>query len=104
MGLLGPKIEPKDGTGVRYHAKERPKATGGSEWYFQGLECSLIATSMLLVRIMIGKVTEGNRVVEILHNTPIRIGQPEWNCVSWVKEALEMLNADGKALGTSTFE
>jgi hypothetical protein len=32
------------------------------------------------------------------------LGQPGWNCVFWVKEALEMLKADPKALGTSVVE
>ncbi|KAJ5780060.1 hypothetical protein N7457_005220 [Penicillium paradoxum] len=50
---------------------------------------------------MVGKVADGNRLVKILRNTPIRQGQPGWNCVSWVKEALEMLKDDSKALGTS---
>ncbi|EAW22827.1 uncharacterized protein NFIA_015200 [Aspergillus fischeri NRRL 181] len=60
--------------------------------------------TMLLVRIMVGKVADGNRLVEILRNTPIRQGQPGWNCVSWVKEALDKLKVDSKALGTSVIE
>ncbi|KAJ5200318.1 hypothetical protein N7491_008881 [Penicillium cf. griseofulvum] len=59
---------------------------------------------MLLVRITVGKVEDGNRLVEILRNTPIRQGQLGWNCVSWVKEALETLKVDPKALGTSVTE
>ena len=59
---------------------------------------------MLLIRIVVGKVVDGNRLVEILRNTPIRQGQPGWNCVLWVKEALEMLKVDTKALGTSVVE
>ena len=90
--------------GVRYHAKERPKLGGGSEWYFEERECPVIPTSMLLVRIMIGKVEDGDRLVENLRNTPVPKGQPEWNCVFWVKEALETLRADSKALGTNVTE
>jgi hypothetical protein len=102
--IVGPKIEAEDSMGVRYHAKERPKLAGGFEWYFEERECPLISTSMLLVRAMVGKVTDGNRLVEILRNTPIRQGQPGWNRVSWVKEALETLDADSKALGTRVTE
>lgn len=81
--------------GIRYHAKERPKLVGGSEWKFEERECSLSSTSMLLVRIVVGKVADGNRLVEMLRNTPIREGEPE---------SLEMLKADNKALGTSVVE
>jgi hypothetical protein len=58
---------------------------------------------MLLVRIMVGKVADGHRLVEILRGTPIRGGQPGWNCISWVKEALEVL-AEERALGTSVLD
>lgn len=77
---------------------------GGSEWFFEERECPLAPTSMLLVRIMVGKVADGIRLVEILRRTPIRQGQPGWNCVFWVKEALETIKRDGKAVGTSVIE
>ncbi|KAJ5738067.1 hypothetical protein N7493_001222 [Penicillium malachiteum] len=102
--IVGPKVEADDGMGVRYHAKERPKFGGGSEWSFEERDCPLSPTSMLLVRVMVGKVADGNRLVEILRNTPIREGQPGWNCVFWVKEALERLQVDPKALGTNAVE
>jgi hypothetical protein len=102
--IVGPKFETTDAMGVRYHAKERADPAGGSEWFFEERKCSLEATSMLLVRVMVGKVADGNRLVEILRNTPIRQGQPGWNCVLWVKEALETLKPDPKALGTSVVE
>ncbi|PGH03434.1 hypothetical protein AJ80_08682 [Polytolypa hystricis UAMH7299] len=101
--IFGLKVEAEYGMGVRYHAKERPKLGGGSEWLLEARECPLAPTSMLLVRIMVGKVADGNRLVEILRNMPIR-QQPGWHCVSWVKEALEMLKADTKALGTGVIE
>ena len=66
----------------------------GSEWFLEERECPLAPTSMLLVRIMVGKVVDGNRLVEILRNTPIRQGQPGWNCVFWVRKALGMSVAE----------
>lgn len=102
--IVGPKVEEEGGIGVRYHAKERPKLGGGSEWHFEERESPLAPTSMLLVRVMVGKVADGNQLVESLRSTPIRQAQPGWNCVSWVKEALEKLKADTKALGTSVIE
>ncbi|TVY47527.1 hypothetical protein LOCC1_G003694 [Lachnellula occidentalis] len=99
--LVGPKTEVENGKGIRFHAKERMLAAGQSEWYFEERDVGLLATSMQLVRIMIGKIEKMDRLVSILRRVPIRQGQRGWNCVSWVKEALESLNADGKALGTS---
>jgi len=102
--LIGPKNEVEDGRGIRFHAKERMTAAGKSEWFFEERDTTLLATSMLLVRIMIGKVEKMDRLVKTLRSVPIRQGQLGWNCVSWVKEALEALNTDGKILGTKVTE
>jgi len=99
--LVGPKMEVESGRGTRYHAMERMNEAGRSQWYFEERDVTLLATSMLLVRIMIGKVMKKDRIASVLHNVPIRQGEMGWNCVSWVKEALRDLDADGKALGTS---
>ena len=97
---MGPKKEFEDRRGMRYHAKERISARGKSEWFFEGEDVSLRATNMLLVRITIAKVLDNQRLKGILRQIPIKQGEPGWNCVIWVKEALEALRADEKALGT----
>ncbi|CAG8181686.1 unnamed protein product [Penicillium salamii] len=102
--MVGPKLESKYGKGVRYHAKEHMEMGVASRWKFEEIDCSLVASSMVLVRIMVGKVKDGKRLVEIIRSTPIREGQQGWNCVSWVKEALERLEADPQALGTNVLE
>jgi hypothetical protein len=58
-------MEIKGGKGIRYHAKERPKQGGGSEWFFEGRDCPLYPTNMLLVRIMIGKLRETRRTLPL---------------------------------------
>jgi hypothetical protein len=101
--LVGPKLEDGGRRGMRYHAKERVTPSG-SQWVFDEHDIPLAPTGMLLVRIMIGKVEDKARLVHVLRNTPIRQGQPGWNCVIWVKEVLEGLKAGGKAMGTSVLE
>ena len=59
---------------------------------------------MLLVRVMVGKVVDNQRLESILRTTPIRQGEVGWNCISWVQEALERLQADKQTLGTSMTE
>ena len=102
--LVGPKTEMEGGYGMRYHAKGRPKQGGVSEWYFEERDCPLAPTNMMLVRIMIAKVEDNDQLLSVLRSTPIRQGEHGWNCVSWIKEALEKLEANGKALGTSVTE
>jgi len=101
--LVGPKEEAEGGKGMRYHAKERVTDSGVS-WIFEEKEVGLLATSMLLVRVMIAKVEDKNRLVSILRSTPVRQGAAGWNCVGWVQEALQSLAADKKALGTGVVD
>ncbi|KAF1840070.1 uncharacterized protein K460DRAFT_380982 [Cucurbitaria berberidis CBS 394.84] len=90
--LVGPKDEVGDGIGMRYHAKERIIGPNASAWVFEERKTTLSATSMLLV------------LISIVRNTPVRQGVAGWNCVGWVQEAMQNLEADGKALGTSVTE
>jgi hypothetical protein len=101
--LVGPKLEDDESRGMRYHAKERV-TQNKTEWVLDEQDISLRPTSMILVRIMIGKVEDKARLVSVLRNTPMRQGLPGWNCVTWVKEVLEGLKADGRAMGTSVLE
>ncbi|KAI1881732.1 hypothetical protein JX265_000558 [Neoarthrinium moseri] len=105
--LTGPKTERDEPTGKRYHAKEQMISIRGhiqSQWQFDERDVSMLATSMILVRIVVGKIKDRKRVASILRSIPIRGDQPGWNCVGWVKEALEALGKDGKALGTSVID
>jgi hypothetical protein len=54
---------------------------------------------MLLIRMMIGKIAKMDRLVNIIRSILIKQGEPGWKCIAWVKEGLEALLADGKALG-----
>ncbi|KAH9863394.1 hypothetical protein IAQ61_009671 [Plenodomus lingam] len=98
--LVGPKNEVANGKGMRYHAKERIVGSNASEWYFEEREIGLGQTLMVLIRVMIAKVEDRDRIISIIRNTPIRQGVAGWNCVGWLQEALQRLEADGKALGT----
>ncbi|KAK8103192.1 hypothetical protein PG984_016338 [Apiospora sp. TS-2023a] len=55
---------------------------------------------MLLIRIVVGKIKDMNRLRAILDRTPLRPEVKGWNCVEWVREALLAAAHDGKALGT----
>lgn len=71
------------------------------EWVFEERP---LATEMLLVRIVIAKIKNQASLEKILRSVPIRQGEPGWNCVGWVKEALHLLVAGDKALGTNVAE
>lgn len=72
-----------------------------SLWEFEERDISMAQTAMVLVRVVVGKVANVTRLVSTIRSTPLNGDQPGWNCVEWVKDALEALKKDGRALGTS---
>lgn len=101
--MVGPKIEAEGKHGTRHHAKETITANG-SQWIYEKVTVSLAPNSMQLVRVMVGKVQNQHRLESVLSRVPIRSETPGWNCVGWLQEALQELESDGKALGTSRTE
>jgi hypothetical protein len=85
--------------GRRMHAKEKMTTEDGTPRYVREFEDK--ETSMVLVRILVGRVESMERLSSVLRSVPVKVAVPGWDCVSWVREALEALEKDGKALGTS---
>jgi hypothetical protein len=99
--LVGPKHEDSNSKGKRFHVKETMTTVDGrtqSRWVFEEREIGMNPTAMILVRVVVGKVSNAERVAAVLREVPVRDNQSGWNCVWWLREALEMLRADGKAL------
>ncbi|KAF2170320.1 hypothetical protein M409DRAFT_19142 [Zasmidium cellare ATCC 36951] len=96
--LVGPKKESANPTpGTRFRVKNSP-----SRWVYEETHLSNVQmTKQLLARILIAKVEDYERLVSILRNVPIVQGDPSWRCWSWIASALEMLEKDGKAVGTA---
>ncbi|KAK4148703.1 hypothetical protein C8A00DRAFT_47513 [Chaetomidium leptoderma] len=88
--LIGPKVEAQDQIpGVRYH--EVPLR-------------NVRSTVNLLARILVAKIEDEARLVEILRSTPIVQGDSESSCITWLADALRRIREDGKAVGTSQLD
>jgi hypothetical protein len=100
--MVAPKTEKKDSRGTRFHARDKARPDGTSPFFYEEVDLEVYsATAMLLIRVIIAKVEKIERIRQILRAIPIpQREQAGWNCVSWVREALEMLDADEEALGT----
>lgn len=75
--------------------------SGRWEWYFEERTGGVEANGMLLVRVMIAKIAKREQLVNILRSVPVKQDEAGWNCVAWVKEALEKVCADREVLGTN---
>ncbi|KFH41152.1 hypothetical protein ACRE_081310 [Hapsidospora chrysogenum ATCC 11550] len=105
--LIGPKHEVAGESGKvrgkRIHAKERilDDGSGTSTWVYTEEEVNMKAVMMLLVRVQVAKCRDTEGVLAALRTVPLRGGKkPAWNCVAWVREALETLDGTG-VLGRS---
>ncbi|KAL8750630.1 MAG: hypothetical protein Q9184_006355 [Pyrenodesmia sp. 2 TL-2023] len=102
--LVGPKGEDKSAKGFRFHAKNPVNATGESEWMYDEQAIGMARTASLLVRIVVAKVTDMDRLRAAIRSVPIIQNDLSWTCITWLRNALEAVEADGKAVGTSKLD
>lgn len=75
-----------------------------SAWVFEELTVSMLTTQMILVRVVLAKVENVEKLVQLLRQIPIRQGEEGWNCVYWVKEALAQVEKSKGVVGTSVLD
>ncbi|KAF5547553.1 hypothetical protein FPHYL_10142 [Fusarium phyllophilum] len=86
---------------MRYHVKNLP--VGG--WVYEELSLPNIrSTTRLLARIVIAKVEDEDRLVEIVRNTPVVQNDPNCRCRTWIADVLSRIAQDGGAVGTSELD
>jgi hypothetical protein len=101
---VGPKSDKAEDEGVRYHARERMKQDGNSEWEFEEAPTTMLPSRMIMIRILIAKIESRERLAQLLRQIPIRQGQQGWNCVFWIKEALSQLQMSTNIIGRNVVE
>ncbi|KAI2616132.1 hypothetical protein GGS26DRAFT_453945 [Hypomontagnella submonticulosa] len=100
--LIGPKNEDREAVpGMRYHVKNPP---GGNWLYVEDGLPDVQSTIRLLIRVMIAKVANERRLVEIFRTTPVVQNDPGFNCRSWVIDALSRISNDPRAVGTAELD
>ncbi|KIV97164.1 hypothetical protein PV10_00946 [Exophiala mesophila] len=69
-------------------------------WHYAELELPNVQnTNTLLVRVIIAKVENLQRLLTILRGIPVIQNDPNWRCHSWCANALAAIAADGTAVG-----
>ncbi|KAF4465939.1 hypothetical protein FALBO_7223 [Fusarium albosuccineum] len=87
--------------GMRYHVKNHPIYN----WMYEEIPLSNVrSTNNLLARILIAKVEDEDRLIEIIRNTTVVQNDPNWRCRTWVAEALSRIDKDGRAVGTAELD
>ncbi|GKU14079.1 hypothetical protein FLAG1_10208 [Fusarium langsethiae] len=100
--LIGPKSEKgAEIPGMRYHVKNHPIHS----WIYEEIPLSNVrSTNNLLARVVIAKIEDEGRLVELIRNTPVVQNDPNWRCRTWVAQALSRIAQDGMATGTAELD
>jgi hypothetical protein len=100
--LLGPKVERRSTQGLFAHVKNTTTPDG--TWTFEEAETPLTTTRQMLVRVLVAKVADRERLLRVVRAVPIVQNDANFNCIAWVRHALEALQQDEVALGTSKLD
>ncbi|KAJ9413274.1 hypothetical protein FOXG_21994 [Fusarium oxysporum f. sp. lycopersici 4287] len=100
--LIGPKNEKgAKVSGIRHHVKNHPIRS----WIYEEIPLSNVrSTNNLLARIVIAKIEDEGRLVDIIRNTPVAQNDPNWRYRTWVAQALSQIAQDGMATGTAELD
>lgn len=112
--LIGPKYETKSSQGTKCHTKDiitfddsiKGKEIAILSFEFEERQIWMTAIDMILIRIVIAKVVNTERVLHVLRGTRVKKHGDAggWNSVHWTKEALERLTREDGLLGASELD
>ncbi|KAF2743786.1 hypothetical protein M011DRAFT_212600 [Sporormia fimetaria CBS 119925] len=94
----GPKSETKETVpGYKFHVKNSPLG-----WTFEEVQVEDVRnTNPLLIRVMIAKIQDEERLTALLRRVPVVQNDPNWRCRSWIADALSEIAKDGSCVGTA---
>ncbi|PHH66399.1 hypothetical protein CDD81_7454 [Ophiocordyceps australis] len=102
--LAGPKKHPRSGSRhIMYHAKENLVVSGDPpqvrrQWAYVN---DSDRAAMLLVRIVVGKIVDRERLNDIFTQVPLGTDDPDYNCVFWMQDAFRRVLQDSQAVRTT---
>lgn len=62
------------------------------------------STNALLARIVVAKITDEARLVDIIRGTNVVQDNPAWRCRTWLTGCLARIAEDGKCVGTAQLD
>ncbi|TID26769.1 hypothetical protein E2P81_ATG01232 [Venturia nashicola] len=92
--LLVPKDQTPTSQALRINARNYHNSLDTTAWYYEEIKVPIGDTPKLLCQKYIGDIINLEAALETLRDIPLRQGDPEWNCVLWVQDALEVLRGE----------
>lgn len=92
--LLVPTDQTPTSQALRINARNYHNSLDTTAWYYEEIKVPVGDTPKLLSQKQIGDIINLDEALETLRDTPLRQGDPDWNCVTWIQDALDMLKAE----------
>lgn len=74
-------------------------------WEYEESSLNNVRTNNnLLARIIIAKIEDEQRLVDLFRQRPVVQGDPNWRCRTWIASALVAIAKDGKCVGTAELD
>jgi hypothetical protein len=83
---------------LRFHARDYYSSPDQTHWIYEEIHVDARGTPKLLAQIRIGDILDTDRLLEILRDVPIVQDLAGWNCIEWIKDALDSLEMDAEAV------
>ncbi|KAE9993507.1 hypothetical protein EG327_004761 [Venturia inaequalis] len=92
--LLVPINQAPTSQALRINARNYHNSLDTTAWYYEEIKVPVGDTPKLLSKKYIGDIINLEDALEALRDTPLRQGDPKWNCVLWIQDALDVLRGE----------
>ncbi|KAL8639283.1 MAG: hypothetical protein Q9228_003676, partial [Teloschistes exilis] len=80
---------------IRFHTTNR----GRADWIFEESNVDELGSALLLAKVVVAKVISSDGLKWVLRCVPVVQDDPSFNCSVWVRRALNIVQANAKAVG-----
>lgn len=87
---------------TRFHARDFFSSPDQTHWLYEEIHVDANGTPKLLAQKFIGDIVDMDRLFEILRDVPLEQDTPGWNCVSWIRTALDAMAEDTEVLSNGS--
>lgn len=85
---------PPTSQALRINARNYHNSLDTTAWYYEEIKVPIGDTPKLLSQKHIGDIINLEDALETLRDIPLRQGDPAWNCVLWIQDALDVLKGE----------
>lgn len=80
---------------TRFHARDFFSGQDETHWLYEEIHVDARGTPKLLTKTLIGDINDWDGLFEILRDVPLDQETADWNCLSWIRDALRAVGQDG---------